>query len=241
MDRFSRGPVGNSGSDNYGGLSRSSAGIQSFMAQVYGWMASGLFVTAVVSYFVAESSVLRGIARSSPWLLFAVQLGLVWILSSRAHKMPSSVATGMFMIYSAVTGIVLAPIFLIYTSSSLASVFAITAGTFGAMSIYGYSTKKDLSSWGSYLMMALIGFIIATVVNVFFLKNTGLAMALPYVGVLVFVGLTIYDTNMLRRMGEELEGNEEAIRRYSIVGALRLYLDFINLFILLLRILGNRR
>jgi Integral membrane protein, interacts with FtsH len=241
MDRFSRGPVGNSGSDNYGGLSRSSAGIQTFMAQVYGWMASGLFVTAVVSYFVSNSFTLLKMAYSFPLGFFIAQLALVWIISRSINSISAGLATGLFMIYSAVTGIMLAPIFLIYTSSSLASVFAITAGTFGAMSIYGYSTKKDLSSWGSYLMMALIGFIIATVVNVFFLKNTGLAMALPYVGVLVFVGLTIYDTNTLRRMGEELEGNEEAIRRYSIVGALRLYLDFINLFILLLRLLGNRR
>ena len=238
MDRFSRDSVGTSGS------SRVQAGIQTFMANVYGWMAAGLFITAVVSYYVANSFTLIKLIYTIPYgtlILFGLQLGLVWMIAGRIDKLSAEVATGLFLVYSALTGVSLAPIFLIYTKSSIASVFAISAGTFGVMSLYGYTTKKDLSSWGSYLMMGLIGMIIATIGNVFFFKNTGLSMALPYIGVLLFVALIIYDTNKLRRMGEELDGNEEAIRKYEVYGALSLYLDFINLFIYLLRILGNRR
>lgn len=245
MDRFSRNPAGgNQGPGNYGGVTRAAAGIQTFMAHVYGWMTAGLFITAVVSYFVANSPALIRMIFGIPYgflILFILQLGLVMMISGRINKMSSGTATGMFLVYSGLSGITLAPIFLVYTGSSIVSVFAITAGTFGAMSIYGYTTKKDLSSWGSYLFMGLIGIIIATLVNVFFTKSSGFAMILNYVGVLLFVALTIYDTNKLRRMGADLDGDDEAIRKYSIVGALSLYLDFINLFLYLLRIFGNRR
>lgn len=242
MDRFSRGnSPDNSG---YKGVSRAAVGIQAFMAQVYGWMTAGLFITAIVAYYVASSMTILKMIYSLPFGtlgLFAIQLGLVFVISSRINSLSSSTATGLFMVYSAVSGITLAPIFLIYTGSSIASVFAISAGMFGVTSAYGYMTKKDLSSWGSALFMLLIGLIIATLVNVFFLKSSGLEMMLSYGGVLIFVGLTIYDNNMLRRMGEKLEGDEEAMRKYSVYGALSLYLDFINMFLYLLRIFGNRR
>ena len=241
-DRFSRDPVRSSGS--YQGMSRSSAGVQAFMSQVYGWMASGLFLTAVVSYYVSSSMTILRLLYSMPFGfmgLFGVQLLLVVFLSARVCKMSSGLATGLFLVYSALTGITLSPIFIVYTHSSIASIFAITAGMFGAVSISGYTTKKDLTAWGSRLFMLLFGLIIATLVNVFWLQNSGMELLLSYAGVLIFVGLTIYDTNRLRRLGEELEGNEEAIRRYAVTGALSLYLDFINMFLYLLRIFGNRR
>lgn len=243
MDRFSRDPVGTPGPNNngYNGVSRAAAGIQTFMAQVYGWMGAGLLVTAVVAYFTANSIPLLKMVYQYYWILFIAQLAFVWMLSGRIHTLSSQTATMLFLIYSTLSGLSLSGIFIVYTSSSIASVFAISAGMFGAMSIYGYTTKKDLSSWGSALFMLLIGLIIATLANIFLLQSTGLAMVLPYIGVLIFVGLTIYDTNMLRRMGEKLEGNEEAIRKYSVYGALSLYLDFINIFLYLLRIFGNRR
>lgn len=235
MDRFSRDPVGTSGA------SRVRTGIQTFMANVYGWMTAGLFVTGSVAYFTSESFTLLKLVYSYYWFFVIAQLGLVWFLSARINQLSSSIATIMFLVYSTLTGLSLSGLLLVYTSESVASVFLITAGTFGVMSAYGYLTKADLSSWGNILFMGLIGLIIASLANVFWLKSSGLAMVLPYFGVLIFVALTAYDTNMLRRMGEQVEGDEEMMRRYSIIGALHLYLDFINLFIYLLRILGNRR
>ncbi|NAS63388.1 hypothetical protein CVE36_20475, partial [Pseudomonas syringae pv. actinidiae] len=151
------------------------------------------------------------------------------------------VATTLFMLYSALTGLTLSSIFIVYSGESIASTFVITAGMFGAMSLYGYVTKRDLTGMGSMLFMALIGILLATLVN-FWLKSEGLQLAITYIGVLVFVGLTAYDTQKLKNIGEELSVDDrDNFRKYSIMGALTLYLDFINLFLMLLRLFGSRR
>ena len=244
MDRFSRDPVGAGNQGNYNGISRSKEGVQTFMAYVYGWMTSGLLITGVVSYLISESYTFYRLVASIPYgflILFAIQLGLVYMISGRINKISTTTAIGLFTLYSALMGVTLSPIFMVYTKASIASTFLVSAGTFGAMSVYGYTTKKDLSSWGSYLFMALIGIIIASLANVFLIKSSGFARVIPYIGVFLFIGLTIYDTNKLRRMGQDIDGDMEAIKKYSICGALSLYLDFINLFLYMLRIFGNRR
>lgn len=173
--------------------------------------------------------------------LIIVQLGLVFVLSGMVHKLSGAVATGLFMLYSALTGLTMASIFLVYTYSSIASTFLVTGGMFGAMSLWGYTTKRDLSGMGSMLFMALIGIVLASLVNIW-LKSTALMCAVTYIGVVVFVGLTAYDTQKLKNIGEGIDvDDKENLRRFSIMGALTLYLDFINLFLMLLRIFGNRR
>lgn len=148
-------------------------------------------------------------------------------------------ATLMFVLYSVINGVTLSSIFLIYTAESITQVFLITAGTFGAMAFIGYTTKKDLSSMGKYLLMALIGLIIATLVNIFF-KSSGMSMIISYVGVLIFVGLTAYDSQKIKEMCNSIEYVDESAQKLALLGALTLYLDFINLFIYLLRIFGKR-
>ena len=231
MDRFSRPSVGNS---------RTESTSMTFLNQVYAWMASGLLITAVVAYVVANSMELLLFSFQYRWILFIAQLGLVFVLAGRINTLSHSAATGMFLIYSALMGMTLSGILVIYTSESIASVFAITAGTFGGMSLYGYTTKRDLSGMGSMLFMALLGIIIASFVN-FFLRSEGLMWLLTYAGVLIFVALTAYDTQKLKKMAEQFAGDEEATKKFAIFGALTLYLDFLNLFLYLLRIFGKRR
>ena len=231
MDRFSRPSVGNS---------RTESTSMTFLNQVYAWMASGLLITAVVAYVVANSMELLLFSFQYRWILFIAQLGLVFVLAGRINTLSHSAATGMFLIYSALMGMTLSGILVIYTSESIASVFVITAGTFGAMSLYGYTTKRDLSGMGSMLFMALLGIIIASFVN-FFLRSEGLMWLLTYAGVLIFVALTAYDTQKLKKMAEQFAGDEEATKKFAIFGALTLYLDFLNLFIRLLQIFGKRR
>ena len=231
MERFSRPPVGNS---------RTESTSMTFLNQVYAWMASGLLITAVVAYVVANSMELLLFSFQYRWILFIAQLGLVFVLAGRINTLSHSAATGMFLIYSALMGMTLSGILVIYTSESIASVFVITAGTFGAMSLYGYTTKRDLSGMGSMLFMALLGIIIASFVN-FFLRSEGLMWLLTYAGVLIFVALTAYDTQKLKKMAEQFAGDEEATKKFAIFGALTLYLDFLNLFLYLLRIFGKRR
>jgi FtsH-binding integral membrane protein len=221
-----------------------SSGIQAYMAQVYGWMTCGLLLTAFVAWYAANTPAILQFIFSSQITFFGLiilQLGLVFVISGMVNRLSGSVATGLFMLYSALTGLTLSSIFIVYTSSSIASTFVVAGGMFGAMSFYGYTTKRDLSGIGSMLFMALIGIVLASVVNIW-LKSTALMWAVTYIGVLVFVGLTAYDTQKLKRMGEQLDVNDrDHFRKYSIVGALTLYLDFINLFLMLLRIFGNRR
>lgn len=236
MDRFPR--------SNDSIVQQANAGLQTYMAQVYGWMTCGLLLTAFVSWFAANTPAVMELVFTNRITFFGLiifQLALVFILSGMVHKFSGAVATGLFMLYSALTGLTMASIFLVYTYSSIASTFFITAGMFGAMSFWGYTTKRDLSGMGSMLFMALIGIVLASLVNIW-LKSPALMWAVTYIGVVVFVGLTAYDTQKLKNIGEGINvDDKENLRRYSILGALTLYLDFINLFLMLLRIFGNRR
>jgi FtsH-binding integral membrane protein len=174
-------------------------------------------------------------------VLFLAQLGVVWFLSARIYKLSFGVATLLFILYSILTGVVFSSLFFVYTLGSIANVFLITAGTFAAVSCFGYFTKSDLSKWGTYLFMGLIGLIIASLVN-WFLKSAMLNWIASYVGVAIFVGLTAYDTQRIKEMIQEnsMEG-EEVTNKIALMGALSLYLDFINLFLYLLRIFGRRK
>ncbi|QHB33349.1 Bax inhibitor-1/YccA family protein [Yersinia canariae] len=236
MDRYPR--------SNGSIVERANTGIQAYMAQVYGWMTCGLLLTAVVAWYAANTPAVLNFIFSSQITFFGliiVQLGLVFVISGMVNRLSGSMATSLFMLYSALTGLTISSIFIMYTSSSIASTFLIAAGMFGAMSFYGYTTKRDLSGMGSMLFMGLIGIVLASIVNIW-LKSTALMWAVTYIGVLVFVGLTAYDTQKLKNMGSQLDANDkDSFRKYSIVGALTLYLDFINLFLMLLRIFGNRR
>ncbi len=235
MDRYSQ---------SNGSIVQSGSRLQTYMAQVYGWMTCGLLLTAAVAWFAANTPAVMMFVFSSKITFFGLiiaQLALVFVLSGMVHKLSPGMATTLFMLYSALTGLTLSSIFIAYTYSSIASTFVVTGGMFGAMSFYGYTTKRDLSRFGSLLFMALIGIILASLVNLW-LKSTPLMWAITYIGVLVFVGLTAYDTQKLRNIGEQIDVNDSGtLRKYSIMGALTLYLDFINLFLMLLRILGNRR
>jgi|TARA_B110000467_G_C18202962_1_gene412910 FtsH-binding integral membrane protein len=175
-----------------------------------------------------------------PIILIIAQIGLVFWLASRVMQMGVSQATGVFLLYAGLTGITFSTLFVVYTSASITSTFLVTAGTFGAMSLYGYTTKKDLTSWGSFLFMGLIGLIIASVVNMF-MQNSMMSTIISYAGVLIFVGLTAYDTQKIKEMN--IIGNEgtDEDTKEAIRGALTLYLDFINLFLMLLRLMGDRR
>jgi FtsH-binding integral membrane protein len=224
-----------------------------FMRGVYGWMSAGLGLTALVAFAVTQSQALMqmlftynpatgavGMSTLVFILLFA-ELGIVFYLGARISSMSPSTATALFLVYSGLNGLTLTPILLAYTAESVAATFVITAGMFGAMSLYGLLTKKDLTSWGSLLFMGLIGIIIAMVVNMF-LQSSAMAFAISCIGVIIFLGLTAYDTQKLKTMGENVPmGDTAAIRRGTILGALTLYLDFINLFLMLLRLMGNRR
>ncbi len=236
MDRFSR--------SNDSIVQRTGSGLQTFMAQVYGWMTVGLLLTAFVAYYVASSYALQDMIFSSKVVFFGLiiaQLGLVFVLSGMVHKMSGAMATSLFMLYSVLTGVTLSSVLLVYTESSIASTFFICAAMFGALSIYGYTTKRSLTGMGSFLFMGLIGIIIASIVNIF-MQSSMMSMVISYAGVLIFAGLTAYDTQKLKDMGNEInQEDKENMRRYSIMGALTLYLDFINLFLMLLRILGDRR
>ena len=211
------------------------------MRKVYVWMALALVITGLAAYYVAHSGFIFTMLGNPVlfWGLIIGELALVIGLSAAINKLSLTTATLMFVLYSVVNGITLSTIFLAYTQSSITQVFLITAGTFGAMAVLGYTTKKDLSSMGKYLLMALIGLIIATLVNLFF-KSSGLDMALSYLGVLIFVGLTAYDSQKIKLMCSSFEYADESAQKLALLGALTLYLDFINLFIYLLRIFGKR-
>lgn len=214
-----------------------------FLAKVFNWMMIGLGLTGAVAWVTAHSALGRMIAATPLyWVLALVEIGLVWYLAARIDKLQASTATGIFMGYSALNGLTLSVIFLIYSGASIAATFFITAGMFGATAMYGLVTKRDLSSLGSFMMMGLIGLILASIVNIF-LHSSTLHWAISVIGVLVFVGLTAYDTQKIKEMGEQgiMEQGEEAIRKGAIIGALELYLDFINLFLYLLRFFGGSR
>ena len=215
--------------------------VRQSVTRAFVWMTLGLAITGLTALFVADSNLIEVIFSSgSFWMLVIAELAVVWFLSSRIMKLSMPVATAAFAVYSLLNGVTLSPIFLVYTGESITSTFFITAATFGTMAVFGYTTKRDLSSWGSYLIMALIGLIIASVVNIF-LGSSLLMWAISYLGVLLFVGLTAYDTQQIKAMIAASIGDEEQTKKVALLGALNLYLDFINLFIYLLRILGKRR
>jgi FtsH-binding integral membrane protein len=214
-----------------------------FINKVYAWMCLALTVTGFIAFRTAQSEALLGLIFGNSIILIGLiifELGIVFWMSKNITNISSNMAIGLFMLYSALNGLTLSAILLVYTASSIASTFFITAGTFGAMSIYGYFTKKDLTSWGNLLFMALIGLIVASIVNIFWASST-MYWIITYAGVLIFVGLTAYDTQKIKNMSLELDAESEEGRKGAIMGALALYLDFINLFILLLRIFGDRR
>lgn len=215
----------------------------SFMPKVYIWMTFGLLLTAITSVITLSSETLLNLIFTNRMVFYGLviaELGLVLALSAAINKISAYAATLMFLFYSALSGVTFASIFLIYTSSSIASAFFVASGTFGAMSVYGFVTKRDLSGWGSFLFMGLIGIIIASVVNIF-LQSPMIHYVTSYVGVLVFVGLTAYDTQKIKRLGEAGFADGESRHKAAIIGALNLYLDFINLFLMLLRVMGDRR
>ena len=216
----------------------------SLFRQVYLWMAMALVITGFMAMLVAESPTLLSLIFSSKLTFFGLiiaELALVWYLSARIDRISFTTATLMFIIYSLLNGAMLSSVFLLYTVSSIASTFFITAGTFGVMCVYGYLTKRDLTSLGNLCLMAVIGLIIAGLVNLF-LQSSLMSLIVSGIGVLVFVGLTAYDSQKIKRMlmQEGLEVNDST-RKIALLGSLTLYLDFINLFLYLLRFLGDRR
>jgi hypothetical protein len=219
-----------------------SAAFPALMRKVYVWMTLALAITGFTAFGVATSpGILQAIFSNSVifWALVIAEFALVIGVSAAINRLSLTTATLMFVLYSVLNGVLLSSIFVVYTATSIATVFFITAGTFGAMALIGYTTKADLSSMGKYMFMALIGLIIATVVNLF-LKSSGLEMIISYVGVLVFVGLTAWDSQKIKQMLLQAPDAGEAAQKIALLGALSLYLDFINLFLYLLRIFGKR-
>ena len=220
-------------------------GLRSYMLKVYNYMGLGLVLTGAVSYFVANwamsSQANAELIYGSPlrWVIMLAPLAFVLVLSFGIQKMSVVAAQATFWAFAAVMGVSLSSIFLVYTDASIAKVFFISAAMFGAMSLWGYTTKRDLTAMGSFLMMGLIGIIIASVVNIF-LHSSALEFGISIVGVLIFVGLTAYDTQKIKESYSESHG-AELLAKGAIMGALSLYLDFLNLFLMLLRLFGNSR
>ena len=216
-------------------------GLRAYMLKVYNYMVGGLALTGLAAYLTLQSPGLYQAlyGTSLIWLVMLAPLGFVFFLSYRINSIKASTAQALFWVYSALMGLSLAYVFAIYTGTSITRVFFITSGTFGAMSLYGYTTKKDLTGFGSFLFMGLIGIIIASLVNIF-MGSPALEFAISVIGVLIFTGLTAYDTQRIKMMYYQGAGQEVQTKQ-AIMGALSLYLDFINLFLMLLRLLGDRR
>jgi FtsH-binding integral membrane protein len=216
------------------------AGLRAYMQRVYGYMTGGLALTGIVAYAAAVSGFYQSIAETGLiWVVMLAPLGFVLVLSFGIERMSAATAMLLFWVYAAVMGLSLGGIFLVFTGTSIARVFFITAATYGAMSLYGYTTRSDLSGFGSFLLMGLIGIVIASLVNIF-VGSSALQFAISVIGVLVFVGLTAYDTQRIKQMYLESDSAEVANKK-AVLGALALYLDFINLFMMLLQLFGQRR
>src|SRR5947209_15379508 len=214
--------------------------VSAFLWKVYGWMAVGLGLTAVVAFAVAGSPDLLRVLVGNRLVFFALviaELGLVFFMSARADRLSPGTASGLFALYSALNGVTLSVILLAYTGESVTMTFVVTAGMFGALALFGSTTKRSLAGVGQFMMMGLIGLILASVVGLFW-HNDALQFLISVVGVIVFTGLTAYDAQRLRQMAFQLP--EGQLAGYAIVGALSLYLDFINLFLMLLRLTGRR-
>ena len=218
-----------------------SAAFPALMRKVYVWMTLALVITGICAYGVATSPALMQIVygnKAAIWVLFIAEIGLVFYTTARINRLSLSTATTLFIIYSALNGVTLSAIFVVYTTASIAKVFFITAGTFAAMALIGYTTKKDLTRFGGIAFMLLIGLIIATVVNMF-VQSTMLDLILSYIGVVLFVGLTAWDSQQIKRALAMQPDMSESSQKVALLGALTLYLDFINLFLYLLRIFGR--
>jgi len=227
-------------------------GLRSYMLRVYNYMASGVAITGVVAYLTYMFAVVDSgaglqltpfgnliFASAFKWVVIFAPLGMVFFLSARINSMSLSAAQIAFWVFAALMGLSLGSIFLVYAHASIARVFFITAASFGALSLYGYTTQRDLSAWGSFLFMGLIGIIIAMLVNLF-LASSALQFAISVIGILIFAGLTAYDTQQIKEMYYAGDDGTVAGRK-AVMGALRLYLDFINLFMMLLQLFGDRR
>ena len=211
------------------------------MRKVYLWMTLALMITGITAAGVANSPNILTLIYSSQvvmWGIIIAEFGLVMYISARLEKLSLSTATTLFALYSILNGVMLSSIFLLYSTAIISKVFFITAGTFGVTALYGYATKKDLSSLGNILFMALIGLVIATVVNVF-MKSAMFDLILSYIGVIIFVGLTAWDSQKIKHMMMVQQDADESAQKLALIGALSLYLDFINLFLYLLRIFGR--
>ncbi len=216
----------------------------SLFRSVYVWMTLALVITGFTALYVAKSYTLLNLMLQNQmafWGVLIAELGLVFYMSARINRISFTTATILFIVYSILNGVTMSMLFLIYTMSSIATTFFVTAGTFGAMALFGYATKKDLTRIGNLCIMGVIGLIIASLVNMF-LHNSMMDLIISYIGVLLFVGLTAYDSQKIKQMlsGEDIEVNETT-QKIALMGALTLYLDFINLFLYLLRILGDRK
>ena len=224
-----------------GALEGIDQGLRAYLNQVYMFMAFGLLLTGGASYTVANVPAMMQLIFGTPlqWLFVFAPLGLVFFLSFRINTLQYSTAQALFWLYSALVGISLASVFLLYTGTSITRVFFITSSLFGAMSLYGYTTRKDLSGMGSFMFMGLIGVIIASLINIF-LQSSAMQFIVSIISVIVFTGLTAYDTQAIKLM--YYEGDSEEVRgKKALMGALRLYLDFLNLFLAMLRLMGDRR
>ncbi|MDF3033814.1 MAG: hypothetical protein K0R76_768 [Alphaproteobacteria bacterium] len=216
-------------------------GLRAYLSQVYMFMAFGLLLTGGAAYTVANVPAMMHLVFGTPlqWLVIFAPLGMVFFLSFRIHTLKYSTAQAVFWLYSALVGVSLASIFLMYTGTSIARIFFITSSLFGAMSIYGYTTRKDLSGMGSFMFMGLIGVVIASLINIF-LQSDAMQFMISIICVIVFTGLTAYDTQAIKLM--YYEGDEaEVMGKKALMGALRLYLDFLNLFLAMLHLFGDRR
>jgi uncharacterized protein len=228
-------------------------GLRAYMLRVYNYMAGGVFLTGIVAYLASQAAMTRGptgarqltefgqLIYVSPlkWVIMLAPLAFVFFLSFRIYKMSVPAAQIAFWTFAGVMGLSLSSIFLVYTGQSISQVFFVTAAAFGGLSLYGYTTKRDLSAWGTFLFMGVIGVVIASLVNLF-LQSSALQFAISVIGVLVFAGLTAYDTQRIKDGYYEVMGDATAMTKGAIMGALNLYLDFINLFVMLLQLFGKR-
>ena len=220
---------------------RLSERVRGFLTAVYGWMGAGLAITAITAWSVASSPQLAAsIATNRPifWMLVIAQLGIVFVLSARVETLAPAMASVLFIAYSALTGVTLSFVLLVYTGASVASTFFVAGMMFAALALYGTLTHRDLQGAGQFLFMGVIGIVLASLVNIFW-QNDGLQFVISFIGVIVFTGLTAYDAQRLKAMALALPSNRAG--SYAVVGALALYLDFINLFLMMLRFMGSRR
>jgi len=215
--------------------------LTAFLARVYGWMFAGLLITAVTAFAIASSPALIEAVFANRllfWVIVIAQLGLVFYLSARVERVQPITAAALFLVYSALIGVTTSVVLLVFTASSIAQTFVVTAGMFGALAVFGTVTKRSLAGVGHFMLMGLIGLVLASIVGIFW-HNSTLQFVISFIGVIVFTGLTAWDAQRLKQMALQL--SDVQVGSYSVVGALSLYLDFINLFFFLLRFMGNRR